>query len=227
MHTIKSSTVRKAFEELVKLVLSKGEEIITEDNQRCKELMNVAVEITNPQIPYLHPKYPLAKIAVDRYINGMLHGKEYKHTHSDFGYTYYDRIHKYSCFAPENGDYMDREIKVNQKQHVINKLNNSPNTRRAVITLWNPLKDQYAKYTPCLQHIGFQKRKDRLYMTAVFRSNDAYLAFHSNALGLIALGNDIAKQTNCKLVNYTHLAYNMHIYIDRDKSDLIHYGFME
>ena len=60
MHTIKSSTVRKAFEELVKLVLSKGEEIITEDNQRCKEIMNVAVEITNPQIPYLHPKYPLA-----------------------------------------------------------------------------------------------------------------------------------------------------------------------
>jgi thymidylate synthase len=54
-------------------------------------------------------------------------------------------------------------------------------------------------------------------MTVVFRSNDALIAFPSNALGLIALGEMIAEKTNTQLKGYVHHSVSMHVYIDRDR----------
>ena len=43
-----------------------------------------------------------------------------------------------------------------------------------------------------------------------------YLVFHSNALGLIKLGEFVAEKTDSTLKRYAHFIYNAHIYIDRD-----------
>lgn len=202
---IKKPSVRNSYEELVKLILKEGKEIITEDGQKCKELLNVCVEVTNPNLKGISPKYPLGKKAIENYINNLLYGK----FENEFSYTYYNRINDF------NG--------INQLEYVINKLKNNHNTRRAVINIWNPTIDTKKQHVPCLQHIGFNKIDDKLYMSVVFRSNDCFVAFHSNALGLIELGKIVAKETNSKLINYTHFIYNAHIYIDRDETEIKKY----
>ena len=206
MYCVRKPSVRASFEHLVEKILKDGEEMITEDGQRCKEIRNTVIEITNPKLKSISPKYPLGKKAVEQYTNNLLYGNL---GDGQFVYDYYERIREYpNC---------DRTMKNDQIEYVINKLNSSPLSRRCVISLWNPYIDQKVKDVPCLNHIGFQKRGDNLYMSVLFRSNDIYLAFHSNALGLINLGEIVAEKTNSILKTYTHYIYNAHIYIDRDR----------
>ncbi|WP_457612070.1 thymidylate synthase [Methanocaldococcus sp.] len=207
---IKAPSVAKAYEMLVEKILKEGEEMITEDGQRCKELFNVLVEITNPKLKTISPKYPLGKNAIESYKKQLLEG-----ANGDFVYNYYERIREYPSY--------DKKEKNDQLNYVIEKLKNNPTSRRAVISLWNPFIDQKVKDVPCLNHIGFQLRNKKLYMSVVFRSNDILLAFHANALGLIALGEYVAKEVNADLKSYTHFIYNAHIYIDRDKDYLNRY----
>jgi thymidylate synthase len=206
MLCIKKPSVASAFEELVKSILIEGSDITTEDGQRCRELLNVAVEITNPKLKTISSKYPFGKKAIESYTKQLLHGSD---SEGEFVYNYYERIREYPSY--------DRKLKNDQIEYVIEKLNNNPTSRRCVISLWNPFIDQKVKDVPCLNHITFTKRDDKLYMTVLFRSNDALLAFVANALGLISLGEIVAEKTNTQLKSYVHYSVNMHIYIDRDR----------
>ncbi len=205
MYSIKKPSVRASFEHLVEKILKDGQDMITEDGQRCREIRNAIIEITNPKLKSISPKYPLGKKAVKQYTDNLLYGNSGE---GQFVYDYYERIREYPSH--------DRELKNDQIEYVINKLNSNPTSRRCVISLWNPYIDQKVKDVPCLNHIGFQKYGNNLHMSVLFRSNDVLLAFHSNAIGLISLGEYVAEKTNSILKNYTHFIYNAHIYIDRD-----------
>ncbi|CAB3289941.1 Putative thymidylate synthase [Methanocaldococcus lauensis] len=209
---IKKPSVALAYECLVKEILKNGKVIITEDGQRCKEILNVLVEITNPKLKTISSKYPFGKKAIESYTKQLLYGSE---SEGEFVYNYYERIREYPSY--------DKKLKNDQIDYVIKKLNSNPTSRRCVISLWNPFIDQKVKDVPCLNHITFTKRENNLYMTVVFRSNDILLAFHSNALGLIKLGELVAEKTNSELKRYTHFIVNAHIYIDRDKTEIEKY----
>jgi thymidylate synthase len=203
---IKKPSVRASYEEIIPIILEKGNTVVTEDNQKCKEIQNMIIEITNPKLKGISDKYPIGKKAVEQYTNNLLYGNS---GDGKFVYDYYERIREYPNY--------NRTMKSDQIDYVINKLNSSPLSRRCVISLWNPYIDQKVKDVPCLNHITFTKRDDNLYVTVLFRSNDALCAYHANAIGLIALCEMVAKETNTKLKNYVHHSVNMHIYIDRDR----------
>ncbi|WP_292460823.1 thymidylate synthase [Methanothermococcus sp.] len=202
---IKKPSVRASYEYLVEKILKDGEDMITEDGQKCREIRNTVIEITNPKLKSISPKYPLGKKAVEQYTNNLLYGNSGE---GRFVYDYYERIREYPSY--------DKSLKNDQIEYVINKLNTNPESRRCIISLWNPYIDQKVKDVPCLNHIGFQKSGNYLYMSVLFRSNDILLAFHSNAVGLISLGEYVAEKTNSTLKSYTHFIYNAHIYVDRD-----------
>lgn len=203
----KCKTVASAFEKVVKAIMTEGTEIVTEDGQKCKELMNVMVEITNPSDKTISDKYPLGERAVESYTKQLLYG-----TDNEFVYNYHDRLFDYRD--------VDDNYPTNQIDYIVKKLTDEPYSRRGIAITWLPQKDEYVKDVPCLQNIFFQKREDGLHMTVYFRSNDLALAFVSNALGLIALGEMVAKQLNTTLVRYTHITANAHVYYERDKDML-------
>ncbi|EHP83649.1 thymidylate synthase [Methanotorris formicicus] len=210
MLCLKQRSVKNAYETLVPKILKEGIEMTTEDGQRCKEIMNVMVEIINPKDKTVSLKYPLGEKAVESYTQQLLYGSK-----NEFVYNYYERIREYPSY--------DKKLKNDQIEYVIEKLNSNPTSRRCVISLWNPFIDQKVKDVPCLNHVGFQKRGNNLYMSVLFRSNDILLAFHSNALGLIKLGEYVAEKTNSTLKTYTHFIYNAHIYVDRDMTEIKKY----
>jgi thymidylate synthase len=207
MLCIKKPSVASAFDELIPKILKDGELVETEFGEKTKEIKNTIIEITNPKLKRVPEKYPLGDKAVEEYTKNLLYGSK-----NVFSYDYHERLFKYP--------YGDERI--NQIEYIINKLNQQKNSRRAVAITWNPKidievsKDERGS-VPCLQFIEFLIRGDNLYMTVVFRSNDALIAFPSNALGLIALGEMIAEKTNTQLKGYVHHSVSMHVYIDRDR----------
>ncbi|WP_423792228.1 thymidylate synthase [Methanocaldococcus indicus] len=213
---IKKPSVYSVFDELIYKILNEGDDVETEFGEPTKEIRNTIIEITNPNLKKVPEKYPLGKKAVDDYINHLLYGSK-----NEFSYDYHQRLFKYP--------YKDEEI--NQIEYIINKLNQQKNSRRALAITWNPKidievsKDERGS-VPCLQYIQFLIRNNNLYMTVLFRSNDAFLAFPANALGLIELGHLVAKKTNTKFKSYLHHAVSMHIYIERDKDMLKKSGFL-
>ena len=210
MYYIKSPSVANAYEKAIELILEKGVDITTENNQKCRELLNVSIEITNPNLKRISSKYSFDKQFISKYTDDLINGSD-----NNFVYSYNERIFKYPN--------QFRTSKINQLDYVIKKLNNENNTRRAVISLFNPFHDTKEEHIPCLNHIQFQKYNNNLYMTTLFRSNDIGIAFHSNALALIKLGEMVAEKTNCNLRNYIHHINNAHIYIYRDKDILKHH----
>ena len=206
MYCVKKPSVRASFEHLVEKILKDGEEMITEDGQRCKEIRNTVIEITNPKLKSISPKYPLGKKAVEQYTNNLLYGSD-----NIFSYDYHGRLFEY----PLNNE------KINQIDFIVEKLKEQPNSRRCVAITWQPNIDiEVSKKergsVPCLQFIQFLIRDNKLYQTVLFRSNDCLVAFVSNAIGLISLGEMVAEKVGVEYGTYTHHSISMHIYIDRD-----------
>jgi len=207
MYCVKKPSVRASFEHLVEKILKDGEEMITEDGQRCKEIRNTVIEITNPKLKSISPKYPLGKKAVEQYTNNLLYGSE-----NVFSYGYHERLFKY----PLEGD------KINQIDFIVDKLKEQPNSRRCVAITWQPNIDiEVSKKergsVPCLQFVQFVIRNNKLYQTVLFRSNDLMVAYHANAIGLISLGEMVAEKVGVDYGSYVHHAVSMHIYVDRDR----------
>ena len=206
MLAIRKPSVRASYEYLVREVLEKGEDMVTEDGDLCREIRNVVVEITNPKLKSISLRYPLGRNAVEQYTKNLLYGSENK-----FSYDYHSRLFKY----PVNGTQVD------QISYILEKLREERNSRRALAITWQPLIDiEVSKRkrgsVPCLQYIQFLIRDNKLHQTVLFRSNDLLLAYHANALGLIALGEMVAESLGVEYGSYTHHSVSMHIYIERD-----------
>jgi len=224
-------SVAEAYEHLIPYILEHG---YTSQSERglTKFLPYTLIEITNPKLKRIPSTYPLGKKAVNDYVQQFLYGSE-----NTFKYTYHERVFRYSSKEYTPKGYNDV---VNQVDYVIDKLSDNPNTRRAVITVWNPLIDTKSEDVPCLTLIHFQIINNALYMQTVMRSQDALLAFPSNLLAFIELGEMVARHvnqrscsqqscsqhSNCnlQLKRLIHYVFNLHIYVERDKDYLTKWG---
>lgn len=102
---------------------------------------------------------------------------------------------------------------VDQVQQVIDKLKREIDSASAVISLWD-VKDHFTGGSPCLNHIWLRITEDCLHMTATFRSNDMYSAWVSNAMGLRALQQLIAREVGVRMGCLVTISQSAHIYDD-------------
>ena len=208
----------EAYETLIPYILKHGY-TSTSERGLTKFLPYTLIEITNPKLKRIPNKYPLGKKAVNDYVQQFLHGSE-----NIFKYTYHERIFRY---APTGDCCKDNLCKaINQIDYVVDKLTENPNTRRAIITVWDPTIDTKSEDVPCLSLIHFQIINNALYMQTIMRSQDALLAFPSNMLAFIELGEMVARHVgqhldcNLQLKRLIHYVFNLHIYVERDKDYL-------
>ena len=141
---------------------------------------------------------------------------------TEFLYTYYVQIK-----APDNshgfdytyGNRIHSHFGLNQYDRAVDMICNSPNTRRAVISLWDGKIDNLAKHPPCLNHIQFSRDGEALNMTCLFRSNDILMAYGANIYGLALFFNDFCHDTEYKVGKLTTISSNPHIYYIRDANE--------
>jgi thymidylate synthase len=102
-------------------------------------------------------------------------------------YTYGDRICAY--------------FGIDQLEEVIAKLVKEPISRSAVVNLWDSRTAERQGGSPCLNHIYFRLRDNKLHMTATIRSNDMFKAWPENAYALRSLQRWVRDSVTARLYN--------------------------
>ena len=110
----------------------------------------------------------------------------------------------------------------------INELKANPDSRRVVISMWNPattgfgqLSDfemavQGGKDVPCNTHIYFDMRDGKMNMTVCNRSNDIiWGCYGANAVHMSMLQEYMAASVGVPVGRYSQLSNNLHLYTDK------------
>jgi hypothetical protein len=107
-------------------------------------------------------------------------------------------------------------VEVDQLQFVIQKLQTDPDTRQAVVSLWDPIKDNFVKSKdhPCNNMIYFYNRDGALHITVVIRSNDLIWGTPYNMIQFVHLQALIAGSLELEMGRFTVMCNNLHIYED-------------
>jgi len=169
----------------------------TDWNTKQKEV-SMTIVVEHPlQEPMISKCFIGGPIELQQYVMEMLDGVlDFEVEKGNWNYTYHQRY-------------------ASQYQFVIDELRRNKNSRRAVMTIWDPLKDKYSSDPPCFNHCQFLIRDEKLHMKVLFRSNDACKATFMNAFALIQLQERIAGELGVDVGTYTHRANSFHCY-ERD-----------
>jgi thymidylate synthase (methanogen type) len=143
-----------------------------------------------------------------KYVKEFMEGKGEKL--DEFAYTYHHRIFK------KWG---------NQPEKVVEVLKKHKNTRRALISLWDPLTDLGSSSPPCLDFIWAVVRNDELEFHVVYRSHhlatvtkngklmEGEGAFVPNLYALATLQDKMAKELNIKRGVLVLTDFSGHVYV--------------
>ena len=156
----------------------------------CSITMVVENPLEEPRISRLIPCGPKE---LQKYVLEILWGiMDFEIERGNWSYTYHDRF-------------------AGQIEDVIEELKRNRYTRRACMTIRLP-EDIQSNDPPCLQHIQFFVRENKLDMYVLFRSNDAVKATYMNAFALIELQKVVAGAIGVDVGSYVHRANSFHCY---------------
>lgn len=106
-------------------------------------------------------------------------------------------------------------VPYDQLLGIVKLFASDPNTRRAVLCMWDPLVDLGAnkKDIPCNTQAYFKVRNGELNMTVTCRSNDIILGcYGANAVHFSVLHEYLAACIGVKQGSYTHVSDSWHYY---------------
>jgi thymidylate synthase len=93
------------------------------------------------------------------------------------------------------------------------RLLKDPDTRQAVMTVWDPFYDQLdTRDLPCTIAMNFRIRDDKLNMGVVMRSNDIWLGTPYDVFMFTQLQATMANVIGREVGTYTHHAWSLHAY---------------
>ena len=119
--------------------------------------------------------------------------------------------------ADENGEvnsnYGAQWERGYQLDKVVAKLKSDPNTRQAVISIYDGKEiSRYKHDTPCTTAIQFSIVNNKLEMCVTMRSNDLWFGFCIDQYCFSQLHKLVSERTGYTQGGYYHFAHNMHIY---------------
>ncbi|MFC1736484.1 thymidylate synthase [Candidatus Hydrogenedentota bacterium] len=213
---IEGKTLPEIWERSVLECWEKGDSFKTEydkpDDPPSRDCTAMLVA-TEPLVePRIHRAFPGGLDDLEVYRQEVVDGV---HDHwvdpeaGKWSYTYHQRLFAYDA----DGSVVD------QIQHVIGRLSETPHTRRAQAITWKPTVDPNVDDPACLQRMWFRvNESDELVLQVSMRSNDAFKAAYMNMFAFTELQRIVAAQISentgreIKVGPYTHFANSYHIY---------------
>lgn len=195
----------EAWRYAVNLIEQTGIDVVTENNQLTREVMNLKLTILHPE-----DGWPIHGSGWD--MNGLNRYAEqfFDSEMRGFDYTYGNRLHAYICPHESGGCYT-----IDQIDKIIQRLKIHPSTRRAVAVTWYPSDLRRMSndlHVPCLILVEYILREGKLHQTAVFRSHDILRAYPSNVYALYRLQEHVGKEIGADLGTLTTFSISAHIY---------------
>jgi len=120
----------------------------------------------------------------------------------------------YGGYGPRLFDFRNN----NQIQNVINLLSSNPNSRRAVIQLFDSSDiSEKLKEIPCTCTLQFIIRNNKLHMLTNMRSNDAFIGLPHDIFCFTMIQEVLSRKLNVGLGVYKHFVGSLHLYEDSVK----------
>ncbi|HEX2984171.1 MAG TPA: thymidylate synthase [Ignavibacteriales bacterium] len=139
-------------------------------------------------------------------------------------YGYYWR-HFPSAEKEKNGNWVVREI--DQIKYVIDTIKTNPNSRRLVVTAWEPGNATRSKLPPCHYTYVFNVNAGKLNCHLTQRSGDIALGIPFNLAAYALLTQIIAQETNLGLGYFSHTIVDAHIYVGKPGTEWEKYDHLE
>jgi len=174
------------------LIIKKGSVVDDERGSRTKEILNLMTRIENPFSGYPEE---IRERMLKEYGDTLLTAEN-----KGFSYTYGERLRNWNGI-------------LDQVDAIIKRINNNRNTRRAIATTWIPSIDFNTEEVPCMMLVDF-KLREKMELTAVFRSHDFYGAYPYNLYALSKLLEYVAEKTDAKGGGITIHSISAHIYLN-------------
>ncbi len=116
---------------------------------------------------------------------------------------------------------------VDQIKYVIDQLKKNPNSRRLVVTAWEPGNATTSKLPPCHYSFAFNVSGGKLNCHLTQRSGDIALGIPFNLAAYSMLTQIIAQETNLELGFFAHTIIDAHIYVADKGSEMEKYDHLE
>ncbi|MBN2112102.1 hypothetical protein JW707_03300 [Candidatus Woesearchaeota archaeon] len=203
--SIQARNLDDGLKQAASFVFKNGSSLVDERGIMTIEIRSFTITILNAL-----EKIPagFSKEYISKYVKEFMEGEGERL--DEFAYTYHERIFK------KWG---------NQPQKIAEALKNNPNTRRALINLWDPESDIGSSSPPCLDFIWFVARNEELEMHVVYRSHhlatvtkegrlmEGEGAFVPNLYALATLQDKIAKELKMKRGPLVLTDFSGHLYV--------------
>lgn len=109
-------------------------------------------------------------------------------------------------------DYEYGSSSADQITEVIKQIRNNPDSRRIILSAWNPLRLSEMALPPCHVLAQFRVLNGRLSCQMYQRSADAFLGVPFNIASYALLTHILARECNLEVGNYVHTIGDAHIY---------------
>jgi thymidylate synthase len=221
-------------------LLGEGEGIASRDGGVAREVLGYSARLADPRacfmfnpIRKISPSYAAAELLW--YLSGtnnttglQEYAPQYKRFCDDGVHAYGAYGHRMYGFAANYTSLEERETinALTNGPHwrppglletVMAALENKPETRQAVVSLWHPqdLVRAWAgdkKDLPCTLSLQFLLRNGKLNLIVTMRSNDVWLGLPYDAWAWCSIQQLVATALGVELGWYQHQAGSMHVY---------------
>jgi len=121
--------------------------------------------------------------------------------------------------SAQKNKYREWEIKeIDQIQYVIDEIKRNPNSRRLVVSAWEPGNATTSKLPPCHYSFVFNVQNGKLNCHLTQRSGDIALGIPFNLAAYSLLTQVIAQQVGLGLGEFAHTIVDAHIYVGKKGS---------
>jgi thymidylate synthase len=202
---ITAKTSLEAWKKSLRYIIESGKDFTDKDGRICREAFNLTVNITDfgsevetpidimQNFDWVYPsKEELASIILNK---EELAGYEFS-------------------YGPRLFNYIHSKDQIND--FIIPLLKNDPFTRRAVISLFNPLADSnmLSKNIPSLMLIYFKIQDGKLNISVCIRSNDIFIGWPGNIYQLLILQKFVAEKLGLGPGIFTTISFSAHIFME-------------
>ncbi|API89467.1 thymidylate synthase [Marinilactibacillus sp. 15R] len=103
---------------------------------------------------------------------------------------------------------------IDQIQNVIDSIRNNPNSRRHIVSAWNPEEVPHMALPPCHTLFQFYVQDGKLSCQLYQRSGDVFLGVPFNIASYALLTHLIAHETGLEVGEFVHTLGDAHLYLN-------------
>lgn len=123
-----------------------------------------------------------------------------------------DFANKWGDLGPVYGSQWRNFNGVDQIEYLINEIKTNPNSRRMILSAWNPAEIKEMMLPPCHTLIQFYVVDNKLSLQLYQRSGDVFLGIPFNIASYALLLMMVAQVTNLEPYEFIHSIGDAHIY---------------